>query len=1126
MFSFAGVAAADEDGYADRIRPFMQRYCVDCHRSDKKRGELDLTATRTGDDVVAEFREWQTIAGFIRSGEMPPEDAKLQPTLQERAEAAGAVTRLLAAAARRHAGDPGHVPPRRLSNTEYDTAIRDLTGVDIRPTREFPPDPAAGEGFDNTGEALGMSPSLLKKYLGAAQTVADHMVLRTTGVAFAPFPVTSYNERKKLTEQALIDFYRNRDVDVDRYLEAAWRFHHAAAPKSLGDWAASRQLSAKYLAALLQFFAAGESREGGGDQAREKGAATPVSALRRAWRQLPPPADDTVPLELRAIQRQVTQIRQLLGRQEGALIRSNAGNWPIQHLHDREQYAAQRRQASTGAFASRQQLPSLPLRRIAPRDNAPSQRQLAIRIQPLAGGGTGWVELKRPLLSKSNQPPQRAGDEQKHQAVTLRDALAGQTSDGEGYSSTPLSFGGRPDSEVKVDGNSLLLPVPGSLELPLSAAFLEKFDGYHLHLDCEWHAGDHAGVVAVEARVLDGANESLDGAAARWLASRDDTLSVQLDRDAAEFCGVFPNRFFYVDDQRGLAAGFHLVEGFFRDDLPLRELVLDDGELQELDALWRELNFVTNSAETLLRGFVWFERSERHVLHDKRFDFVRPEDPALLQPAMLQRFERVYLEKLGVELVDDEQLAPRSPNAKFDMIHGFFERIRGDLRVRNEQLAAAEQQGLADVLRLADRAFRRPLSDDESKSLTALYHELRNQGQGAEASLRGILTAVLMSPAFQMLLPESPPGAESRPLSDHALATRLSLLIWSSLPDQRLRELADHGQLHDPQVLIAETRRMLNDPKAEAFAREFFGQWLRYRDYLVNDSVNASAFPEYTDTLRQAMHQEPTRLAADLLRHDQPVTLLLNSDRTFVNQALAKHYGGEIERQFRRDLAKLPRSASPEDTWLPVEGLHRQGRGGLFGMAAVLAKNSAGERTSPVKRGFWTVHHLLGQHFPPPPPDVPELPADERKAERTIRQLLAEHAASPRCAMCHEHFDSLGLALEGFDPIGRSRTRDLGGRAIDNRAQLPDGQMAEGVAGLMHYVESQRKQDFIRTLCRKFLGYALGRSVALSDEPLLEEMAQALESREYLLSALFETVVASRQFREQRGRDFQDPAAH
>jgi hypothetical protein len=276
------------------------------------------------------------------------------------------------------------------------------------------------------------------------------------------------------------------------------------------------------------------------------------------------------------------------------------------------------------------------------------------------------------------------------------------------------------------------------------------------------------------------------------------------------------------------------------------------------------------------------------------------------------------------------------------------------------------------------------------------------------------------------------------------------------------------------------------------------------------------------------MFEEPARLATYLIQNDQPVTQLLNSNVTMVNQRLAKHYGGGIERQFNLQNSKLVTAqkrhdhaaTKPDQVWHLVDGLRDEGRGGLFGMAVVLAKNSAGDRTSPVKRGFWSVHHLLGQHFPPPPADVPELPKSEKDADQTIRELLAAHVADSKCAMCHKHFDGLGLAMEGFDAIGRSRKSDLAGRPIDNVAVLPNGETAEGIPGLIDYIDKNRQQEFVRNLCRKFLGYALGRSVNLSDQLLLDEMELELAKNDHRFTVLFEVVIRSPQFRKQRGQDF------
>jgi hypothetical protein len=265
-------------------------------------------------------------------------------------------------------------------------------------------------------------------------------------------------------------------------------------------------------------------------------------------------------------------------------------------------------------------------------------------------------------------------------------------------------------------------------------------------------------------------------------------------------------------------------------------------------------------------------------------------------------------------------------------------------------------------------------------------------------------------------------------------------------------------------------------------------------------------FPAFDDALRQAMFEEPTRLLTWLIQNDRPITEMLNGDATFVNRKLAQHYGVPF--------------GGKGDEWERITRLREKGRGGLMGMAVFLTKNSQPQRTSPVKRGFWVVHKVLGEHIPPPPPDVAVLPAREAESGKTVRELLKLHVEDAKCARCHQRFDPVGLAMEGFDPIGRARVKDLGGRAIDNVVALPDGSEARGVPQFADYLVKHRRREFTRTLAHKFLGYALGRSLQLSDQPLLEQMQAGLEKTDDKLSTLFELVATSHQFRTQRCQDF------
>jgi hypothetical protein len=202
-----------------------------------------------------------------------------------------------------------------------------------------------------------------------------------------------------------------------------------------------------------------------------------------------------------------------------------------------------------------------------------------------------------------------------------------------------------------------------------------------------------------------------------------------------------------------------------------------------------------------------------------------------------------------------------------------------------------------------------------------------------------------------------------------------------------------------------------------------------------------------------------------------------------------------------------------------VDDVRRYGRGGLLPMAVFLTKNSPGLRTSPVKRGYWVVRRMLGEHIPAPPPEVPELPKDESKGDQSLPQLLAKHREHKACAVCHQRFDSLGLAFEAYGPIGERRTLDLGGRPVQTKATFPDGSEGTGVDGLRRYLAEERQKEFIDNLCRKLFAYALGRSLALSDKTTIDKMQARLAKDGYRFGSLVESIVTSPQFLNKRGRD-------
>ncbi|HKC84909.1 MAG TPA: DUF1592 domain-containing protein, partial [Blastocatellia bacterium] len=330
--------------------------------------------------------------------------------------------------------------------------------------------------------------------------------------------------------------------------------------------------------------------------------------------------------------------------------------------------------------------------------------------------------------------------------------------------------------------------------------------------------------------------------------------------------------------------------------------------------------------------------------------------------------------------------------------------------------------------------------------------------------------------------------------------------LWSSMPDDDLMAVAARGELKRPGVLARQARRMLKDEKARGLATEFGGAWLDFRRFEELNTVDRERFPAFDNDLRQAMYEEPIRFMLDVFRGNSSVLDFLYANHTFVNPALAKHYG-------------IPNVTGDKNTWVRVDDANQYDRGGLLPMAAFLTKNAPGLRTSPVKRGYWVVKQVLGERIPPPPAAVPELPRDEAKLELPLRDLLARHRQNPSCASCHSRFDSFGLVFEGFGPVGERRAKDLGGRAVDVSATFPGGATGSGIEGLKTYLRANRQNDFIDNLSRKLLAYALGRSLILSDDILIESMRAKLERDSYRFDSLVESIVTSSQFRNKRGGD-------
>ena len=644
----------------------------------------------------------------------------------------------------------------------------------------------------------------------------------------------------------------------------------------------------------------------------------------------------------------------------------------------------------------------------------------------------------------------------------------------------PALFGVHPDTGA-IDRTALALGAPAVIRVDLPA---ELVAGAELVTTATVADGAGAGG-SIQAHVLleaPAALVSAPGAAAGargglWsdgagppassnpILVRDAARRQALEAQFARFRETFPAALCYtkivpVDEVVTLTL-------YHREDDQLQRLVLSGEESARLDRLWHELHFVSGDALQLVDAYEQLWQYATQDADPSAFEGLRQ---PILDRAAEYRAELVTTEPVHVEA----------------------------------------------VLGIARRAWRRPLADSDVEGLRSLYAKLRGEEISHDDAIRVLLARVLVAPAFLYHLEQAPPGEASRPVSDHELAARLAFFLWSSLPDAELSALADAHELHEPAVLARQVTRMLGDPKVDRLALGFGCQWLHIADFDTLDEKSPTHFPEFAG-LRQAMHGEAVHFFADFFRENRPVAHLLDADHTFADPLLAAFYSAALAPAE----GAAPAGAAPLGEWQRLDGMKARGRGGILGLAAVLAKQSGASRTSPILRGAWLSETVLGRKLPKPPKGIPILPEvpPEGLTERKLTEL---HSTQAACAGCHRTIDPYGFALEGFDAIGRARTQDTAGLVVDSSAMLParaaDGPATavNGLAGLRDHLVDHHRDELVRQFSKKLLGYALGRSVQLSDEPLLEALEEAAGDG---VATMVEVIVASPQFREIRGLD-------
>ena len=414
--------------------------------------------------------------------------------------------------------------------------------------------------------------------------------------------------------------------------------------------------------------------------------------------------------------------------------------------------------------------------------------------------------------------------------------------------------------------------------------------------------------------------------------------------------------------------------------------------------------------------------------------------------------------------------------------------------------------------RVLPRAFRRPVDPGEVAPILSLAKSELDSGGSFEVALRLALKAVLCSPEFLFL---EEPGGDV--ISQHALASRLSYFLWSSMPDKELLSLAVAGKLDDPMVLRGQVDRLLNSPKANAFTVNFTAQWLSLKD-IDFTTPDRKLFPEFDELLKISMVEETQHFFQEMLREDLSVMNIVDSDFLLVNERLAKHYGidGVEGQEFRK-------------VTLPADSV----RGGIMTQASILKVTANGSNSSPVIRGIWVLENIMGTPAPPPPPNIPTVEPDIRGAT-TLREQLAKHRNLDACAVCHAKIDPAGFALENFNVIGgwREDYRTLGegrrpdvkrapfthnwvsyklGRPVDATGQTPDGQPFNDIRRFKELLADDVDQ-ITAGLTKKLLTYSMGRTVGFSDRPAIKEIVAKVSKQQYGLRSLVHEIVQSPTF--------------
>ena len=1064
----------------------FQKYCFECHGTFKPEAGLSIETLLKQPSVGLHLEQWEKVAEMLETKQMPPDEATAFPTDAEYAAAANWVRSSLKAYEVAHAGEPGRVTVRRLTSGEYAYAIHDLTGVDLPVGVDASSDSVGGEGFSNFGDVQFVQDANVERYLEAAKVVADHAVIGSGPLEFYTDPGKTGLELSALARiNHLYDTWGFRVVSgeggrpfgLDRYAKAfyvAWHYKHRVA---LGDPGATlRGLAAKE-------GITGRFADHIWSVVNRVNAGYPTRETVDRFKALPVPTADVAASIAK-------------GRAATTALQEYLTTWPSWFFARGDLAAGGAGDESPLAFND-ETLKTVPSRRYT----------YALGPRPARGRGPAPAGPSTVFLTFSNLNPSpgvKAVVIWRNARVVTRVAPAGRGGPGAGAPAgavvgrgaapavldtrplrevlTPeaaaaLGFGTSPDGTVMGPDD---FATTGTVSVGIPAAAPNT--AMELQVEAELGADRNA---VVRLMLSDRAEGSARDAQQRVILS--DTASAghkTFRAGMAEYASLLPpNSHGEANpaDKDPVPAPFDNTY-----NSPEHDAFVIKVKYQRTDEF-----FTTNMVDGADRArldHAWNDLVGSWPYHD----------------AYLGMLADHYKVKLASPRIAD--LTPAAIAALPTDMRRYVTPLRADYDRVRRAFAAAEPGQINDAIEFASRAWRRPLTTAEKASLRGFYQRSRTTHQlDHDGALRALIARVLVSPAFLYRVETVADNVE-KPLTGYELASRLSFFLWSSIPDDELRRAAGAGELATPAGLTRQVKRMTADPKARRVSTEFFGQWLGFYRFDEYRAVDTARYPEFTDDVKKAMYDEAVSTFEYIVRNDRPIREVFDADYTFLNQPLAKFYG--IDKTVTVTATKGVEK---------VDGARRFNRGGALRLGSVLTTTSAPLRTSPVKRGDWVLRRILGTPTPPPPPDAGSIPADPTAfGGMTLRQRLTEHKRNATCANCHLRIDPLGFPLEGFDNLGRTREKYDDGNAVDVTGEFADKSTIVGADGLLGYLRT-RDSQVMKTLSRKMLGYALGRTVLASDTPLVTEMVTAGETATFWDLAV--KIVTSRQFRHRQGQE-------